>query len=165
MLDEPRPTSPSTSTSRSPPQAGGIRLLDSSAAPIALGPTEQGSDPTVVVTAVPEIPDGAYVVAWQVVSQDGHPLSGAFAFQVGRDAAVDTRDLLASVLSGQQGDGTVEQLATFARLLTYAGLALGHRWRGVRHRDLAVGFEPLVGPPPGVVRLGPPCSSGRWARS
>ncbi len=78
-----------------------------------------------MVAAVPEIPDGAYVVAWQVVSQDGHPLSGAFAFQVGRDAAIDTRDLLASVLSGQQGDGTVEQLATFARLLTYAGLALG----------------------------------------
>ena len=106
-------------------QDGGIRLLDSSSTPIELGPAEQGSDPTVVVAAVPEIPDGAYVVAWQVVSQDGHPLSGAFAFQVGRDAAIDTRDLLASVLSGQQGDGTVEQLATFARLLTYGGLALG----------------------------------------
>ena len=106
-------------------QADGVRLLDSSANPIALGPPEQGSDSTVVVAAVPEIPDGAYVVAWQVVSQDGHPLSGAFAFQVGREAAIDTRDLLASVLSGQAGDGTVEQLATFARLLTYAGLALG----------------------------------------
>jgi copper transport protein len=106
-------------------QADGIRLLDSSANPIALGAPEQGSDSTVVVAAVPEIPDGAYVVAWQVVSQDGHPLSGAFAFQVGREAAIDTRDLLASVLSGQAGDGTVEQLATFARLLTYAGLALG----------------------------------------
>ena len=64
-----------------------------------------GSDSTVVVAAVPEIPDGAYVVAWQVVSQDGHPLSGAFALQVGREAAIDTRDLLASVLSGQAGDG------------------------------------------------------------
>ena len=77
-----------------------------------------------MVAAVPEIPDGAYVVAWQVVSQDGHPLSGVRA-QVGREAAIDTRDSLASVLSGQAGDGTVEQLATFARLLTYAGLALG----------------------------------------
>jgi copper transport protein len=44
-------------------QDGGIRLLDSSAAPIELGSAEQGSDSTVVVAAVPEIPDGAYVVA------------------------------------------------------------------------------------------------------
>jgi copper transport protein len=106
-------------------QADGIRLLDSSSNPITVGAPEQGSDSSVVVAAVPDIPDGAYVVAWQVVSQDGHPLSGAFAFQIGREAAIDTRDLLASVLSGQAGDGTVEQLATFARLLTYAGLALG----------------------------------------
>ncbi len=125
VLDEPPTDITLDFTEPVTAQDGGIRLLDSSSTPIELGPTEKGSDPTVVVAAVPEIPDGAYVVAWQVVSQDGHPLSGAFAFQVGRDAAIDTRALLASVLSGQQGDGTVEQLATFARLITYAGLALG----------------------------------------
>ncbi|HSP53159.1 MAG TPA: copper resistance CopC family protein [Cryobacterium sp.] len=33
-----------------------------------------------------DLPDGAYDVRWRVVSADGHPVSGAFAFTVG-DAA------------------------------------------------------------------------------
>ncbi|HEY8094090.1 MAG TPA: copper resistance protein CopC, partial [Acidimicrobiales bacterium] len=103
---------------------GSVRLIDSSGRDITLGASEQGADPTVVVTPVPEIPDGAYVVAWRVISQDGHPADGAFTFQVGRAGAIDTRDLIASVLSQQGGDAVVAQLATFNRLLTYAGLAL-----------------------------------------
>ena len=106
-------------------EAGGIRLIDASGAEIALGQPEQGDDATILITPVPEIPDGAYVVAWQVVSQDGHPAAGAFTFQVGRGEVVDTRDLLASVLSGQAGDEAVGQLGTFTRLLTYVGIALG----------------------------------------
>ena len=104
--------------------AGGIRLIDSSGKDIALGASEQGADPSVLITPVPEIPNGAYVVAWEIISQDGHPADGAFAFQVGRDGAIDTRGLIASVLSQQGGDGAVEQLATFNRLLSYTGLAL-----------------------------------------
>ena len=38
-------------------QDDGIRLLDSSANPIALGVPEQGSDSSVVVASVPDVPD------------------------------------------------------------------------------------------------------------
>ncbi len=62
VLDEPPTDITLDFTEPVTAQDGGIRLLDSSSTPIELGPTEQGSDPTVVVTAVPEIPDGAYVV-------------------------------------------------------------------------------------------------------
>ena len=31
----------------------------------------------------PALPDGAYQVRWRVVSADGHPISGTFAFSVG----------------------------------------------------------------------------------
>jgi copper transport protein len=105
-------------------EPGAIRLLDSAGKEITLGLPERGTDASIVVSAVPDLKDGAYVVAWQVISQDGHPASGAFTFQVGRTGATDTRGLLASVLNQQRGDRAVQQLATFNRLLTYTGLAL-----------------------------------------
>src|SRR5207342_3744166 len=43
-------------------EPGAIRLLDSSGGDVAIGLPEKGSDPTVITTSVPEIPDGAYVV-------------------------------------------------------------------------------------------------------
>ena len=126
-------------------QADGIRLLDSSANPIALGAPEQGSDSTVVVAAVPEIPDGAYVVAWQVVSQDGHPLSGAFALQVGREAAIDTRDSagLGPERPGRGRNGRATGDVRPSAHLRRSGPR--HRWCRVRHCHLAVGVRPLVG--------------------
>ena len=105
-------------------EPGAVRLLDSAGKQITLGLPERGTDASVVVSSVPDLKDGAYVVAWQVISQDGHPASGAFTFQVGRAGATDTRGLLASVLDQQRGDRAVQQLATFNRLLTYTGLAL-----------------------------------------
>jgi len=38
----------------------------------------------------PGAPDGAYQVRWRVVSADGHPVSGAFAFSVGAVAPTDS---------------------------------------------------------------------------
>lgn len=35
----------------------------------------------------PGMPDGSYQVRWQVVSQDGHPISGYFDFAVGEPTA------------------------------------------------------------------------------
>jgi copper transport protein len=105
-------------------EPGAIRLLDSSGADVAIGLPQKGADPTIITATVPEIPNGAYVVAWRVISQDGHPANGAFTFEVGRGSGVDTRGLLASVLAGQGGDPTVKQLVTLSRLVTFAGLAL-----------------------------------------
>ena len=135
-------------------EPGAIRLLDSAGKQITLGPPERGTDASVVVSSVPDLKDGAYVVAWQVISQDGHPASGAFTFQVGRAGATDTRGLLASVLDQQRGDRAVQQLATFNRLLTYTGLALDAGRGGVRGRHLAVGLQAVGGAPPHLVRLG-----------
>jgi copper transport protein len=65
---------------------GGIRLVDDA------GATVPTSDPTVdghtVSWPMPaDLPDGAYVVTWRVVSADGHPVSGASSFGVGTAAA------------------------------------------------------------------------------
>ncbi len=65
---------------------GGIRLVD------GVGATVPTSDPTVdghtVNWPMPaDLPEGAYVVTWRVVSSDGHPISGASSFGVGTAAA------------------------------------------------------------------------------
>lgn len=50
------------------------------------GAEHQDGDPEVVgdtlTQAVRELPDGAYTIAWRVVSSDGHPISGTIAFTV-----------------------------------------------------------------------------------
>ncbi len=75
------------------------------------------------MSSVPDLKDGAYVVAWQVIGQDGHPASGASRSRSG-GPAVPTAGPVASVLNQQRGDRAVQQLATFNRLLTYTGLTL-----------------------------------------
>ncbi len=42
--------------------------------------------PQATQPVAPDLPDGAYQVRWRVVSADGHPISGAFAFAVGAAA-------------------------------------------------------------------------------
>ena len=66
---------------------GGIHLLKGG------GQTVTTPDPTVdghtVTWRMPRsLSDGAYVVSWRVVSADGHPIDGAFAFGVGAAAPV-----------------------------------------------------------------------------
>ena len=95
-----------------PAQAGTVDTAPSSVslefsdAPQSLG-TEvvvTGPDGTAATDGAPEIagstvtqqlagglPAGTYTVEWQVTSADGHPLTGSFAFDVTRVAAVGAR--------------------------------------------------------------------------
>lgn len=51
------------------------------AGPVATEPPVV-ADRTVTTTLVGALPDGAYAVAWRVVSSDGHPVEGAYSFTV-----------------------------------------------------------------------------------
>ncbi|MEV0602328.1 copper resistance protein CopC [Streptomyces sp. NPDC050315] len=67
----------------------------------------------------PGLPDGTYTVAWQAVSADSHPVSGAFTFSVGapsKSAAV--------VPQQEAGGGLVGALYGVARYVAYAAFAL-----------------------------------------
>ncbi|MFC6064894.1 copper resistance CopC/CopD family protein [Streptomyces ochraceiscleroticus] len=67
----------------------------------------------------PGLPDGTYTVAWQAVSADSHPVSGAFTFSVGapsKSAAV--------VPQQEAGGGLVGALYGIVRYLAYAAFAL-----------------------------------------
>ncbi|NUR84946.1 MAG: copper resistance protein CopC [Nonomuraea sp.] len=63
-----------------------VVLHDAQGKQVTLGqPQADGDKVTVPVPA--QLPDGAYTVAWRVVSSDGHPIEGEIPFTVGTGAA------------------------------------------------------------------------------
>ncbi len=62
---------------------GAVRLFDGTGASIEVGQTEHVGGDAVIRVALPELTNGSYVVSWQALSTDSHPISGAFVFQIG----------------------------------------------------------------------------------
>ncbi|WP_107054573.1 FixH family protein [Streptomyces sp. NRRL S-350] len=65
--------------------------------------------------------NGTYTVAWRAVSEDSHPVGGAFTFSVG--APSDT-SVSATALQGAKADGLVAALYGTGRTIAYAAFAL-----------------------------------------
>ncbi|MCF6745963.1 copper resistance protein CopC [Blastococcus sp. KM273128] len=99
--------------------AGYVRVLGPDGERVDTGsPVEDGV--TVVAPLRAGLPDASYTVSYRVVSEDAHPISGAYAFVVGDGE-------LAPVLSAAGADnvdGTVGVALPVARWLGFAGMAL-----------------------------------------
>lgn len=67
----------------------------------------------------PGQPDGTYTVAWQAISADSHPISGAFTFSIGAPS-----ETAVSLPSRTAGDGPVAVAYGIARYVAYAGFAV-----------------------------------------
>ncbi|KUL40388.1 hypothetical protein ADL22_15005 [Streptomyces sp. NRRL F-4489] len=67
----------------------------------------------------PGLPNGTYTVAWQAISADSHPVSGAFTFSIGAPSKTT-----APLPQQEAGGGPVGALYQVARYLAYAGYAL-----------------------------------------
>ncbi|MFJ3494849.1 copper resistance protein CopC [Streptomyces sp. NPDC086091] len=78
-----------------------------------------GRSDTARVTLPTGLGTGTYTVAWRVVSEDGHPIAGAYTFSVGKPSAT-----LATVLTGDVEDPATEGLHKLARYLAYGGVTL-----------------------------------------
>ncbi|MDA5285482.1 copper resistance CopC family protein [Streptomyces sp. Isolate_45] len=78
-----------------------------------------GKDNTARVELSDALPQGTYTVAWRVVSADGHPISGAFVFSVGKPSGT-----AAVVATGSPEDTAAGRLYGFFRYVAYSGLAL-----------------------------------------
>ncbi|MER6251034.1 copper resistance protein CopC [Streptomyces sp. NPDC001584] len=65
------------------------------------------------------LPDGTYTVAWQAVSADSHPVSGAFTFSIGAPSATDV-----TLPTAQAGGGPVGIAYGIARYAAYAGFTV-----------------------------------------
>ncbi|MFD7257327.1 copper resistance protein CopC [Streptomyces sp. NPDC059874] len=65
------------------------------------------------------LPNGTYTVAWQAVSADSHPISGAFTFSIGAPSATTV-----TLPTQQAGGGPVGIAYGIARYAAYAGFTV-----------------------------------------
>ncbi|MFD7526159.1 copper resistance CopC/CopD family protein [Streptomyces sp. NPDC059849] len=100
-----------------------IRILDPDGkrADTGVAPRDLQSGSTVKygVSLHAGLPDGTYTVAWQAVSADSHPVSGAFTFSVGAPSKTTV-----ALPTDQAGGGLVGALYGIARYAAYAGFIL-----------------------------------------
>ena len=100
---------------------GGVRVLNTNGERVDKDDAKAVND-TVTVSLRDGLGDGSYVVAWNVISADSHPVNGAFTFVVGAGAAA-TDQQVASLLAVPSDKGW-RVAAGVGRFLSYAGLLL-----------------------------------------
>jgi copper transport protein len=106
-------------------ELGGLKVFDADGAQVDDGAlADNGS--SISIGLAEEVADGTYVVTYQVVSSDGHPISGSFAFGVGEpaDVAVDAGSFEARAGTPWDVLGGVARFLSYAGALACAGLAL-----------------------------------------
>jgi copper transport protein len=104
---------------------GEIRVYDSEQHEVSIEKTvRSSSDLSIVTAAVPKLDNGVYVVVWRVVSADGHPVSGAFPFEIGTQSTGTSAALLEKVLNGTETSSTLGNPMSTLRLLGFLGLIL-----------------------------------------
>ncbi|MFF5770117.1 copper resistance CopC/CopD family protein [Streptomyces californicus] len=100
-----------------------IRVLDPSGkrADTEAGPKDltEGSTVRYGVALHSGLPDGTYTVAWQAISADSHPISGAFTFSIGAPS-----DTTVALPSQEAGGGPVGVAYDIARYVAYGGFVL-----------------------------------------
>ncbi|MCG6494838.1 FixH family protein [Kitasatospora sp. A2-31] len=100
-----------------------VRVLDPAGKAVDTGNPAHadGRDNTARVGLAAGLAGGTYTVAWRAVSEDSHPIGGAFTFSVGApsDTSVST-----TALSGAEADDVVAALYGTGRAVAYGAFAL-----------------------------------------
>lgn len=113
-----------------------IGVYDGSGHPLTVVPVLT-ADEKLVEAKLPKLKQGSYVVVWHIVSDDGHPETGAFTFSVGAatTATADVKSLLAGESSGTGigiGFGALRTVEFFTCLVLVGGLLFARtRWPNV----------------------------------
>ncbi|MGV9289832.1 copper resistance CopC/CopD family protein [Streptomyces sp. NPDC003719] len=96
-----------------------LRVLDPQGRRVDDGRPAGTSGTTYAVKLHAGLPDGTYTVAYQVVSADSHPVSGAYTFSVGAPSRTTV------AVGGQEaGGGAVGLLYGLGRYVSYAGFVV-----------------------------------------
>lgn len=92
-----------------------LQVLDPKGRKVQVGPPTNVSGTTYAVRLRSGLAKGTYTVAYQVVSADSHPVSGAYTFSVG----APSQTVVSGV--GTAGGGVVGALYAAGRYVSYAG--------------------------------------------
>ncbi|MFJ8431672.1 FixH family protein [Kitasatospora sp. NPDC094019] len=100
-----------------------VRVLDPAGRAVDSGSPAHadGKDNTARVGLGPGLANGTYTVAWRAVSEDSHPIGGAFTFSIGAPSATTVST---TALQSAEADGLVAALYGTGRTVAYAAFAL-----------------------------------------
>ncbi|MER5941268.1 copper resistance protein CopC [Streptomyces sp. NPDC001928] len=93
-----------------------LRVLDPKGKRVDQGDPAGAGGTTYAVKLHGGLPDGTYTVTYQVVSEDSHPVAGAYTFSIGAPSQTTV-----SVSDQEAGGGVVGWLYGFGRYVSYAG--------------------------------------------
>ncbi|MFE6889952.1 copper resistance CopC/CopD family protein [Streptomyces sp. NPDC057694] len=99
--------------------SGAVRVLDPSGKRVDNGKVGHPKGTTYTVGLHAGLPDGTFTVAYQVVSADSHPVSGAYTFSIGAPSKTS-----AVIADQNAGGGVVGTLYGVGRYVSYAGFVL-----------------------------------------
>jgi copper transport protein len=120
-----------------------IAVYDAGGDPVASTAGATGTEVTVGLTDAAGLEDGTYVVSWNVLSGDGHPISGALTFSVGAPSAdvaappePESSSAVVTVLRDVVTVASLLGLLVAAGLALFTALVLPRSWAGtdVRRR-------------------------------
>ncbi len=147
-----------TFTETPDPKLSTVRVLDSTGAVVAAGPTQVvPGAPTELTVTLPALQPGVYTVSWRTLSTvDGHLATGSYAFGIGVAPPPTSGSSAGSVAGSSQ----LTALGIGGRWLLYAGLMvlLGLCWMLLRGAPGPVRWPSLpdtrpIGPWVGIAAL------------
>jgi copper transport protein len=102
---------------------GSIQVFNERSEFVPLGgkAVHPGGNSTEVEIPLGTLANGGYVVVWRVISADGHPITGAYTFQVG-EGDIDTNALSQRMADKADGSAAVRYSYTVDRGLLFASL-------------------------------------------
>ena len=104
---------------------GEVRVYNSEQREVSKSKTVRSVlDVSIVTAEVPTLKNGVYVVVWRVVSADGHPVSGAFPFEIGTKSTGTSAALLEEILNRTETTSPLGNPMSTLRLLGFLGLIL-----------------------------------------
>jgi copper transport protein len=100
-----------------------VRVFNAARERVDQGRVEKIDGRTISVP-LDDIGDGGYVVAWKVVSADGHPIGGGFTWRVGESSVAVDPNLVADLVNEQRAGRAVGVAAGIDRFLVFTGMLL-----------------------------------------
>ncbi len=103
---------------------GAVRLFRAGGDTVAVGnPTNPNGENDVVAVSLPKLRESAYVVTWRVISEDSHPIQGAFTFVFGDAQEADDASI-ASLLHERGGSRVVGATYSASRAIAFGSMLL-----------------------------------------
>ncbi|WP_201002487.1 copper resistance CopC/CopD family protein [Paenibacillus glycanilyticus] len=104
------------------PSAGSLEVVDSKSNKIKTEEPVLENGGTTLKAGLPALGDGVYSVSYHIISEDGHPISGSYAFVVGNPP--DWKDGETFATQASNSKGMQQNLLYAVRVLYYAALLL-----------------------------------------